>query len=88
MQDVRTYLMGCANMYVGQSVSSCMANQGTHEVAEYSLLHVHIYNRCSTYVYVYICTHHDRECEVDKIEMQLSPVYTSVAMTTPMGPQC
>ena len=30
--------------------------------------------------------HH--ECEVDKIEMQASPAYTSVAMTTPMGPQC
>ena len=28
------------------------------------------------------------ECEVDKIEMQASPAYTSVAMTTPMGPQC
>ena len=28
------------------------------------------------------------ECEVNKIEMQASPAYTSVAMTTPMGPQC
>ena len=28
------------------------------------------------------------ECEVDKIEMQASPAYTSVAMTTPMGLQC
>ena len=37
------------------------------------------------YIYVYICTHH--ECEVDKIDMQASPAYTSVAMATPMGPQ-
>ena len=26
--------------------------------------------------------------EVDQIEMQASPAYTSVAMTTPMGHQC
>ena len=37
-------------------------------------------------VHIRICTHH--ECEVDKIETQTSPAYTSVAMTTPMGPQC
>ena len=34
--------------YVGQSVSSCIANQGTHEVAAYNLLHVHMYSMCST----------------------------------------
>ena len=53
---VRTYMMaliGFANTYVGQSVCSCMANQGTHEVAEYNLLHLHMYNQCSTYTYIY-----------------------------------
>ena len=51
MQDVHknyiiisTYLMGFANTYLGLSVSSCMDNQETHEVAEYNLLHVHMYN--------------------------------------------
>ena len=54
MQDVRTYLIGCANTYVDQSVSSCMANQGTHEVAVYNVLHVHMYTMCSTYIlYMY-----------------------------------
>ena len=71
MQDVRTYLMGCANTYVDQSVSSCMANQGAHEVAAFNLLHVHMYNMRSTYMYVRMCTHH--VCEVGKIEMQASP---------------
>ena len=39
-------------------------------------------------VHIRICKHH--ECEVDKIEMQASPAYTSVAMTTSMRcrPQC
>ena len=56
----------------------------THEVAEYNLLHVHMYNMCSicTYVYAHVMS------EVDKIMMQASPAYTSVAMTTPMRPQC
>ena len=58
IQDVRTYLMGFANTYVGQSVSSCMANQGTQlQVAEYNLVHVHMYSMCSTilYIHIHIC---------------------------------
>ena len=32
-----------------------MANQEAHEVAEYSLLHVHMYNIYVQYIYVYAC---------------------------------
>ena len=32
---IRMHLPDGLCYYVGQSVSSCMANQGTHEVAEY-----------------------------------------------------
>ena len=86
MQDVRTYLMGCANTYVDQSVSSCMANQGAHEVAAFNLLHVHMYNMRSTCMYV--CAH--IMCvRLARLRCKLVlPSYTSVAMTTPMGPQC
>ena len=47
---VHTYVHDRLCLCVDQSVSSCMANHGTPEVAEYNLLHVHVYNMCSIYI--------------------------------------
>ena len=71
MNDTCTHAAGCsylpmgfANTYVDQSVSSCMVNQETHEVVEYTVIHcMCTCTICA--VHIRICTHH--ECEVDKI---------------------
>ena len=67
-----------------------MANQGTHEVAEYSLYMAFAHVQYVQYIYVYA---HIMSVRLTRLRRKLyiaSPAYTSVAMTTPMGrrPQC